>query len=120
MTFWIDAQLDPELAAWIGATFKVLAKAIKEVGLRDEKDQPLFDAAKRFGDVVIVTKDKDFAELVNRIGPPPQILWLRFRNMSTIKMRSLLSMTFPEALRLLEAGAALVEITEAGECRICD
>jgi hypothetical protein len=36
--------------------------------------------------------------------------------MSTVKMRSLLAMTFAEAVRLLEAGSALVEITAAGKC----
>jgi hypothetical protein len=36
--------------------------------------------------------------------------------MSTVKMRSLLAMTFAEAVRLLEGGSALVEITAAGKC----
>ncbi len=116
MTFWLDAHLDPELAPWLGATFKVIAKMTREVGLRDAKDEVLFDAARRLGGIVIVTKDIDLAERVLRLGPPPQILWLRFPNMATVKMRSLLSMTFPEALRLLESGARLVEVSEAGNC----
>lgn len=117
MTFWLDAQLDPQLAEWLGSTFKVVAKSTREIGLRDAKDEELFGAGRRFANIVIVSKDEDLAELVRRLGPPPQILWLRFRNMATVKMRSLLSMTFPEALRLLESGAFLVEVNEAGHCK---
>ena len=116
MTFWLDAQLDPELAAWLGATFKVIAKTVREIGLRDATNEELFVAGGRFKDIVIVSKDADFAELARRNGAPPQVLWLRFPNMSTVKMRSLLAMTFAEAVRLLEAGSALVEITAAGKC----
>ena len=60
MTFWLDAQLDPALAAWLGSRFGVIAKALREVGLRDAEDEELFDAARRFGGIVIVTKDADF------------------------------------------------------------
>jgi hypothetical protein len=48
MTFWLDAQLDPELAAWLGATFKVIAKTVREIGLRDATDEELFAAGGRF------------------------------------------------------------------------
>jgi len=116
VTFWLDAQLDPALAAWLGATFKVIAKATREIGLRNATDEELFAAGGRFHDIVIVSKDADFAELVCRLGAPPQILWLRFPNMSTVKMRSLLAMTFSQAVRLLEAGSALVEVTVGGQC----
>lgn len=35
MTFWLDAHLDPQLAAWLGATFKIIAKSLDEIGLRE-------------------------------------------------------------------------------------
>lgn len=72
----------------------------------------MFEAARRFGDVVIVTKDSDFAELVIRRGKPPQVLWLRMQNAPTIKLQVILQKAFPEALRLLESGEQLVEITD--------
>lgn len=81
-----------------------------EIGLRNAEDDELFEAAKRFGQTVIVTKDYDFVELSLRRGAPPQILWLNFGNMSTIAMQIRLRPRFPRALELLEAGAPLVEI----------
>jgi len=116
MTFWLDAQLDPKLADWPGSHFKVIAKSIRELGLRDAKDHELFDAARRFQEIVIVSKDSDFADLVTQRGKPPQVLWLRFANRRTIQTQLLLSCSFPTALHLLEAGEALVEITNDGDC----
>jgi len=115
MTFWIDAHLDPSLCEWLGSRFKVIAKSLREIGLRDGEDIELFEAAGRFQDIVIVTKDSDFADLVTKRGKPPRVLWLRFPNRPTIAIQVLLSKTFEEALRLLEAGEALVEISEENE-----
>jgi predicted nuclease of predicted toxin-antitoxin system len=114
MTVWLDAHLDPALTPWLGSRFGVAAKALREIGLRDASDQVLFDAGGRFGDVVIATKDKDLVERVHRLGPPPRILWLRLGNMATIRMQSVLSRWLPDALSLLESGAAAVEITHGG------
>ncbi len=35
MTFWLDAQLDPDLAAWLGSRFGIMAKHVKELALAD-------------------------------------------------------------------------------------
>jgi len=110
MTFWLDAHLDPELAPWLGANFKVIAKSLDEMGLRNAEDDELFAAGRRFTEIVIVTKDYDFVELVQRLGAPPQVLWLNFGNMSTIKLQLKLKQSFAVALDLLRAGDALVEI----------
>lgn len=110
MTFWIDAQLDPELASWLGATFGVIAKSLDEIGLREVEDDVLFEAATKFGPTVIMTKDQDFVEIVLRKGAPPQVLWLSFGNMSTLEIQIKLRKTFPDALESLKAGNPLVEI----------
>jgi len=110
MIFWLDAQLDPELAAWMGATFKVIAKSLDEIGLWTAEDEVIFEAARRQGNVVVVTKDHDFVELVVRRGMPPQVLWLNFANMATVRIQVRLRQAFPDALELLKAGDILVEI----------
>lgn len=110
VTFWLDAHFDPTLAAWMGATFKVMAKSLAEVGLRDAEDEPLFDAARRFSGIVIMTKDYDFVELVLRRGAPPQVAWVNIENCSTLELQARLTQSFPDAIRLLEGGDPLVEI----------
>jgi predicted nuclease of predicted toxin-antitoxin system len=110
MTFWLDAQLDPQLAAWLGSRFGVVAKHLMETGLLQASDNELFDAARRFGEIVIVTKDADFIDLAKRLGPPPQVLHLECGNLSTISMQIWLASSFAEALARLQSGEAIVAI----------
>ena len=53
MTFWLDAQLPPSLAAWLSSTFHVKAHSLRERGLRDAEDREIFRAASVQGAVVI-------------------------------------------------------------------
>src|SRR5689334_15398725 len=110
MTFWIDAQLDPDLAAWLGSRFGVIAKHLIELALARAKDEELYEAARRFGQIVIMSKDSDFAELSRRLGAPSQIVHLRCGNLSTIELQVLLARAFPDALDRLKHGDPLVEI----------
>lgn len=112
MTFWLDAQLDPDLAAWLGSRFGVVAKHLREIGLLKAADLEIYEAARRFSEIVIMTKDQDFLDLNSRLGPPPRVLLLRCENMPTIALQVLLGSTFAAALRDLEQGAALVEIRQ--------
>ncbi len=111
MTIWVDAHLSPAIAAWITSTFGITAFALRDVGLRDAEDYEIFEAAKAQG-IIFVTKDSDFADLVERLGPPPQIIWLTCGNTSNTRLREILSAALPEALELLREGEALVEISE--------
>ena len=113
MTVWLDAHLSPALGPWLATTFGVTAVPVRNLGLRDALDPPIFAAA-RAADVVVMSKDADFAEMVRRLGPPPQVLWLRCGNTSNAALRDLFTRDLPEALARLEAGEPLVEVG-AGE-----
>lgn len=109
MIFWLDAQLPPSLASWLESTFLVNAKPLREIGLRDAPDHEIFHAA-RTANAVIITKDSDFLDLSQRLGAPPQILWLTCGNMTNFRLKTVFSTTFPSALKLLESGETIVEI----------
>ena len=110
MTIWVDAQLSPGIAPWIADTFGVTAVALRDIGLRDSEDYEIFEAAKAQG-AIVMTKDRDFVDLVDRYGVPPQIIWLTCGNTSNTRLREILSATLPEALELLRSGEMLVEIS---------
>ncbi len=59
---------------------------------------------------VLITKDSDFAELVDRRGAPPAIVLLTCGNTSTAHLKTLLVDRLPAALTLVEQGERLVEI----------
>lgn len=110
MKIWIDAQLPPTLASWISSNFDVEAVALREINLRDAKDIEIFEAA-RTANVVIMTKDSDFVDLVCRLGIPPQILWLTCGNVTNRNLRQLLTLTLPAAIEQLQQGEMIVEIS---------
>jgi predicted nuclease of predicted toxin-antitoxin system len=60
--------------------------------------------------VVVMTKDSDFVELVNRYGAPPQIIWLTCGNTSNARLTKILTTALPQAIALLGAGESLIEI----------
>jgi predicted nuclease of predicted toxin-antitoxin system len=109
MTVWLDAHLSPSLAPWLAATFGVGCVAVRDLGLRDALDPPIFEAARTAG-ADVMTKDADFAEMVGRLGPPPRVLWLRCGNTSNAALRDLLARELPAALGRLAAGDPLVEL----------
>jgi predicted nuclease of predicted toxin-antitoxin system len=109
MTIWLDAQLSPLLAAWLNWKFDVQAIPVRDLGLRDADDEEIFQAAKQAG-VVVLTKDADFPRLLDRFGPPPQVLWLTSGNTSNERLQQVLLPVLPAALELLAAGEPLVEI----------
>ncbi len=110
MKIWIDAQLPPALADWITETFDAEAVALRDLGLRDAQDIDIFTAAQA-EDVVIMTKDSDFIDLVCRLGAPPKILWLTCGNVTNRNLKQLLTATLPDALAQLRQGEVIVEIS---------
>ena len=110
MKFWIDAQLSPTLAPWLGNTFEVEAFSVRWLGLQHASDEEIFIAAREVK-AVVVTKDRDFVQLLERFGAPPKVIWVTCGNTSNARMREILHQTFPKVLLLLQTGESLVEIT---------
>ena len=109
MKFWIDAQLSPALAPWITDTFAVEAFSVQRLGLRDASDERIFFAA-RAEKAIVITKDQDFVRLLEKLGPPPQVIWVTCGNISNAQMRHVLRQDFQSTLLLLQQGKSLIEI----------
>ncbi len=109
MTIWIDAQMSPAIAAWISSNFAVNAIAIRDLGLRDAEDKEIFEAARR-ENAIVMTKDSDFVLFLDRLGAPPQVIWVTCGNTSNARLKDILTKTLPKALELLKSGEELVEI----------
>lgn len=112
MTLWLDAQISPAMAVWLRMRFDLDAHAVRDLGLRDAEDPEIFAAAKSAG-VAVVTKDSDFIDLLERHGPPPQVIWLRCGNTSNARLKQLLAQALPSVLEMLRGGEPLVEVGEA-------
>jgi predicted nuclease of predicted toxin-antitoxin system len=84
MRIWIDAQMSPAIAAWISSNYAVSAVAIRDLGLRDADDKEIFHAARQ-EKAVVMTKDSDFVLLLDKLGPPPQVIWVTCGNTSNAR-----------------------------------
>ncbi len=112
MRIWVDAQMSPAIATWISSNYAVSAVAIRDLGLRDAEDKEIFEAA-RNERAVVMTKDSDFVLLLDKLGAPPQVIWVTCGNTSNARLKELLTHTLPKALELLNFGEKLVEISAA-------
>lgn len=110
MKLWLDAQLPPSLAGWINQQGLGLeAVAVRALGLRDALDPQIFQAARQ-ANALVMTKDRDFINLLEQNGPPPQVIWLRIGNSSNQGLQETLATTLAPALDLLRNGEPWVEI----------
>ena len=106
---WLDAHLSPRLAHWIREVLGREAVALRDIGLRDAEDVEIFQRGK-LENSIILTKDKDFVDLVGRLGSPPSVIWLRCGNTSEARLKTILRDHLDEILRFIGAGDKLVEI----------
>jgi predicted nuclease of predicted toxin-antitoxin system len=110
---WLDAHLSPTLATWLSDEMSRPATHVRSLGLRHAKDKEIFSKA-RDANAMLMTKDADFVDMVMRAGPPPAIIWLTCGNTSNDALKALLRTTLANAVKLIEQGEPLVEITDAG------
>ena len=72
-----------------------------------------FWVARRAGDVVLISKDSDFIELIEQRGTPPRMLWVTCGNLTNRRLREVFGSLFIDAIALLEAGEQIVELGDA-------
>ena len=106
---WLDAHLSPRVATWIEESLGIQAKALRDLNLRHAEDEEIFRQGCE-AEIILITKDKDFAEMVIRRGSPPQVIWLRCGNTSEDRLKEILSLHLKNAMNYLSRGESLVEI----------
>ena len=107
MRFLIDAQLPLGLASWL-AEQGYPSSHVNDVDLGDASDDEI-EAKARASDLVIWSKDNDFAERARR-HPGIQVVWLRPGNTTDAALKARLA-PHPAAIeRALMDGESLIEM----------
>lgn len=109
MKIWVDAHISPGIAAWINETFTYKAFSLRGLGLRDADDIEIFQKA-RIEDVILITKDSDFLNLVATRGTPPRVILLRCGNTTNRRLREIFATHLNEAISRFSEGETVVEI----------
>jgi len=74
-------------------------------------DPVIFAAARSGGASIVITKDDDFVQLVGRLGPPPQVVWVTCGNVRNAELRAIVLNAWPRVADLLAQGEPLVELS---------
>jgi predicted nuclease of predicted toxin-antitoxin system len=111
---WLDIHLSPATGRWLASTFGVECRAMRDLGMQRLADEAVFQAARKAG-ATVMTKDEDFINLLERLGPPPRVIWLTFGNTSNSRLCEILAKAMPPAISLLDGGEPFVEIGGAGQ-----
>ena len=109
MKIWIDAHISPGVAAWINESFDHEARSLRSIGLRAAGDLEIFQRAKA-EDVVFITKDSDFVDLVEVRGAPPKVILLRCGSTTNDRLRQIFAAHLNVAMDRLAQGEIVVEI----------
>ncbi len=109
MKFWLNANLSPKIAKWLRQEFKVDCVALLELKVESLSDEEIFNHAKK-ENIIVITKDFDFANLVISRGSPPQVLILSIGNCTNKELVEILKKNFKSALEQIQKGQAVVEI----------
>lgn len=108
MTFLIDNQLPPALAAFLTQSGHISAH-VCDLGIETHKDVDLLSYATTHGHVV-VSKDSDFRDLVVRSPASAPLVWVRLGNCRTPVLFNAFGADLPRIVRDLTAGVRVVEI----------
>ncbi|WP_131537410.1 DUF5615 family PIN-like protein [Pedobacter nototheniae] len=80
--FWIDTNISPIIAKWISEYTGYTAKSSYSLNLHFIDDIKIYTMARNTGNVILISKDSDFNNLIEWYGSPPKLINIKFGNCS--------------------------------------
>jgi predicted nuclease of predicted toxin-antitoxin system len=77
---WLDSNLSPIIAKWISEKLSLKVKSAYTLELNNLSDSEVYLKARAAGNVIIISKDSDFSELISRLGSPPKLISIKIGN----------------------------------------
>lgn len=109
---WIDTNISPIIAKWMAERTGLVVKSSYSLSLHSLTDNEIYEKAKKnLGQVILISKDADFPELINRLGAPPKLINIRIGNMGNRQLWERIQDGVIEGLKILmTSDVAIVEI----------
>jgi predicted nuclease of predicted toxin-antitoxin system len=98
---WLDTNISPIIAKWMHDYTGFTVKSSYTLSLHHLTDVEIYQRAKARGNVILISKDADFPELISRLGAPPKLMNLKIGNCDNRKLWELLQPHFKNAYELL-------------------
>jgi predicted nuclease of predicted toxin-antitoxin system len=83
---WLDTQLSPIIAKWMAEYTGFTVKSSYSLQLHFLPDSAIYDKARSSGNIILMSKDADFPELINRLGSPPKLIVIKKGNCDNREM----------------------------------
>ena len=107
---WLDMQLSPIIAKWMAEFTGYTVKSSYSLQLNSLADLVIYNRAKSLGNVILISKDSDFPELISRLGSPPKLIVIKKGNCDNREMWEFIKPNIAKAVKLLSTTD--VEIVE--------
>jgi predicted nuclease of predicted toxin-antitoxin system len=98
---WLDTNISPAIAKWMGEDTGMSVKSSYSLSLHYMEDIEIYNLAKAEGNIILLSKDNDFTELISRLGAPPKLINIRFGNCSNSVLWGLIKPRIKDAITIL-------------------
>ena len=93
-------HISPSIAKWLNEVYNLTAISFYKLNFHIESDYNIFMKAKE-NDVIFITKDKDYINLLATFKAPPYIILLKTGNLSNTDLKKLLQKSLQKCLDLI-------------------
>lgn len=98
---WLDTHISPAIAKWMADYPGFTVKSSYVLGFNGLDDIVIYQRAKDYGEVIWLSKDTDFDELISRLGSPPKLISLKIGNCDNKTLWELIRPSIAEAVNVL-------------------
>lgn len=98
---WLDNHLSPIIAKWLKEATGLEVKSSYILKLESLTDFEIYTKAKEYGNVILVSKDSDLAEIISISGSPPKLINLKIGNCDNKILFEYLKNKLENSIRLL-------------------
>ncbi len=98
---WLDTHISSVIAKWLKEEKGLEVKSSYILKLHGLDDVDIYYKAKAAGYIIIITKDSDLAEIVQRLGSPPKIINIKTGNCRNRVLYRSISHNIDRCIRLL-------------------
>ena len=98
---WLDVHISPIIAKWMEEYTGFTVKSAYALSLYTMDDKEIYLKAKDQGNVILVSKDTDFSDLISRLGSPPKLINIKIGNCDNRTLWGQLKPNINEAIHFL-------------------
>lgn len=101
LEIWLDIHISPIIAKWLKEYTDFQVKSGYIPGFHSLPDSEIYKRAKEHGNVILLSKDADFPELISRLGSPPKLINIKIGNCDNRKLWAFIQPNIKNAIELL-------------------